>query len=298
MLNPNHKKAIKLIGVILTLISIYFLSMSLVENFEKVIDSFSNRLFIVILIIGLVIYGLTLVIVVMSWSLQLKERYPDITFKQLFKIAGTSQVGKYLPGNVFHIASRFYMARKINISSKDITNTLINETLLIVISAMIVGSVYLYYYLSAINLDFRFSWLLLTIPITLFIFYKVNPKDNFLHLLSGNKLFIIIGIFLISHGLLGGIVFLQYKLLFSGQTTYLIITSMLALSFVVGFITPGSPGGIGIREFVFLKLASVVMDESIALTLIITLRLISVSGDLLMYFIAAGIDNKTPEGIE
>ena len=79
---------------------------------------------------------------------------------------------------------------------------------------------------------------------------------------------------------------------------FLLLTSGYVLSFVVGFLTPGSPAGIGVREAIFLKLMLFEISESDALILMISLRLISVVGDVLLFGIALILKKNTEKMTE
>jgi uncharacterized membrane protein YbhN (UPF0104 family) len=60
--------------------------------------------------------------------------------------------------------------------------------------------------------------------------------------------------------------------------------SGFAISFLAGFVVPGSPGGIGIREVVFVKLFAYSGNEAYLLTQVIVLyRLTAILAELLMY---------------
>ncbi len=74
--------------------------------------------------------------------------------------------------------------------------------------------------------------------------------------------------------------------------TYWFLTGANALSFVLGYITPGAPGGIGVRESVMIILTAGYMPESmIALAMVIT-RLVGVTGDVVAYLLAKWIERK------
>jgi uncharacterized membrane protein YbhN (UPF0104 family) len=59
-----------------------------------------------------------------------------------------------------------------------------------------------------------------------------------------------------------------------------------ALAWVLGFVVPGAPGGIGIREAVFVGLYSQVLGEGVVIGLALVLRIITSMGDLLSFGIA------------
>ena len=61
-----------------------------------------------------------------------------------------------------------------------------------------------------------------------------------------------------------------------------------ALAFVVGYVTPGSPGGLGVREAILDGLYAPTLGSGVAAGLFVVLRVLSVAGDVLTFFVASG----------
>jgi uncharacterized membrane protein YbhN (UPF0104 family) len=90
-------------------------------------------------------------------------------------------------------------------------------------------------------------------------------------ILVSGLILLLLSMYLVSD--ITGIGFVQYTLGFS-------------VSFLAGFVVPGSPGGIGIREVVFVEIFKHSGTESYLLTqLIILFRLMAIVTELLIYFI-------------
>lgn len=56
-------------------------------------------------------------------------------------------------------------------------------------------------------------------------------------------------------------------------------------SWVIGFITPGAPGGIGVREAVMVLTCSTFLDTNTIMLYAVTMRIISTFGDVLAFFL-------------
>ena len=69
-------------------------------------------------------------------------------------------------------------------------------------------------------------------------------------------------------------------------------TWCFALAWVLGFIVPGAPGGIGVREVVFTKLFDGTLGEGVAVCLAVVLRVITILGDLLAFGVAYWLERK------
>ena len=68
--------------------------------------------------------------------------------------------------------------------------------------------------------------------------------------------------------------------------TALNITGLHALSWLVGFLTPGAPSGLGVREAVMLMFLGGIVDEGVLLSSIVTHRAMGVVGDVFVYVVS------------
>ncbi len=110
--------------------------------------------------------------------------------------------------------------------------------------------------------------------------------------------------------LFGGLVIFLLADLFDNvnSVSYLQYTAGFALAFLAGFVVPGAPGGIGIREYSFVLLFQNQLGEGIALQVILLFRLISILGDLSIFLAAyyfkksafehIGIDANMPHSFQ
>jgi uncharacterized membrane protein YbhN (UPF0104 family) len=62
-----------------------------------------------------------------------------------------------------------------------------------------------------------------------------------------------------------------------------------SLAWVVGFVVPGAPGGIGVREAVFVSLFAPTLGAGIAANLAIALRLITTLSDVVTFALASAL---------
>jgi uncharacterized membrane protein YbhN (UPF0104 family) len=69
-----------------------------------------------------------------------------------------------------------------------------------------------------------------------------------------------------------------------------------SLAWLAGFIVPGAPGGIGIREAVFIALFGRELGEGTAAGLAVLLRVITSVGDVMTFGIAYVLGRKWPSG--
>ena len=64
---------------------------------------------------------------------------------------------------------------------------------------------------------------------------------------------------------------------------YSVIIGQYALSWLIGYITVGSPGGIGIREAMMCVILSGLVQENIILASVISYRLINIIGEIIAF---------------
>ena len=280
------KKYVRYIGNILVLISFYFIIKILLDNYQKIHIDFNFHTLAVIFI-GIIGMWIGTINISLGWYFQLKEKYPKITFFTSTFVIFFSQIGKYLPGNVGHFIGRGFLVQHI-VSKSDIVYSLFVENIILLIVAIAFGIGYLFF--IDINYYFSFYELALVLFVIVFIsltgIYLVKKKISLytIELATVAKLILLATI----STLFGGLVIYLLADLFdnANNVSYLQYTAGFALAFLAGFVVPGAPGGIGIREYSFVLLFQNQLGESVALQIILLFRLISILGDLSIFLAA------------
>lgn len=289
----SYKKYFKYIGHIFSIISLVFIFNILSENLEQ-LKYIKFTVFEVTIIFLLIFWGLLgYFIFAYTWIIQLKNRYPDFTYKISLKIIATTQIGKYLPGNIGHYIGRYYLS-KYHLSKTDVTYSLFIENIVFLISYCIIGSIYLLFIdikelFNSANFTIVFIGIFIFISLTIpFVFYIQKKLDIInLNLKVIIKLLVIFCIL----ALLGGfsIYIIFFNILNITSINLYLCISAFSLSFLLGFIVPGAPGGIGVREYAFTLLLSPFIDEIYAIEAIGLFRIITICTDALLYLIGKGI---------
>ena len=62
------------------------------------------------------------------------------------------------------------------------------------------------------------------------------------------------------------------------------IITIFSIAWLAGFVIPGAPGGIGVREVVLIFFMTPIIGEAESVMVAITLRLVTLFGDLLFLF--------------
>lgn len=206
-----------------------------------------------------------------------------------------ANIGKYLPGNVMHYVNRNIYAVNIGLSQRKIALSSVLEIAEQVISAILLAtSVWggeLYQKLTGyVDATFIKASLLLAacllMLICCFAIKKYREKINSRLLKTILKTFALHMAALI---ILGGVLDLLYILSWGIMTSPEIqikIISGYILAWIAGFVVPGAPGGIGIREAVLISFVNPLMGAKAAAVLTVFHRFITVIGDFIAY--AAG----------
>lgn len=296
-----NKKFIKRTGDILTLISFIFI----INKIVKYKIDFCNIIttnFLLIIITAIIIYSFVVILYSKLYQSIIKI-YTNNKFSTINIIYTycKSNLYKYIPGNFFQYLGRNEIPITENISHKIVNIATIAEVIFQLISCLVVSFV--------LSGQFAINWLYSTV--------KINP--TFLLLLA----FIICLIVIILYFLRRKtkriyeeylVIFKQIKLteyikfpkayiltfIVNGLMFLIILNSigdksitshaitvigLYSFSWMIGFITPGAPAGLGIREVLISSLLKGIVGEQIIITSVIIFRIITITGDIIAFFL-------------
>jgi len=294
---------LKKIGGLLTLISFVFLIAKIWEFKTQLVQQVQLDQTFYSISVAACFYCITCILIASAWYHFIHSLNVSATFSSIYKIYSRTQIARYLPGNVFHFAGRQIMGRSINISQGDILMASIFECVLLAAAAfmLIVLGLSLHPVIQPVYNNTILVFCLIMFcsfiaflsvghrycnasPVLMKFFGKTaafNTKKwlNFIFLP-----FILYTAYLLLNCIL--VWSLGYYFGFF-QATFVSISTVISIytaSWLIGFITPGSPGGIGIREALMATLFLPVIGSSPALTLCLLLRIVTSAGDLIFYF--------------
>ena len=262
---------------------------------------FSQKNIVAFMIVTL-IYSVTVIWGGVPWTnvinalLNCKIRYTETML-----IFTKSNVLKYIPGNIFQYVGRNELAVRKQFKHSDIAlSTLIDvcwNILSITLIAILLAGRSLYSYIIQ---QYKIIWkemililivLFLVIILICFIFRK-RKKELVIGLekVFSIKLAKALGknfLFYAVQGIINAGLYVVIFSVISGKhyTVQNVALSMGAMlvAFVAGYITPGAPGGVGVREAVSLFLLAEMIGESVILSGIIIMRVLSIIGDIFSF---------------
>lgn len=264
---------------------------------------------------GVVLVSLNTCIGALVWYLILRYSYRPLPFLGIVGVYFVSQFGKYLPGNVGHHVGRVVLARELGIPF----GVAINGMMVEMLWALCVGSLLSYFSIDLIygswlgqSLFFESRFYLLAFALILFLmpwFYAALL--NFFFPMFANRFFdgeaspaprlavAVFSIVLIFVGFtsIGAALFLQaYWVFGSIEITLMAAISVFAVAWIAGFLVPGAPAGLGVRESVMVLLLTPLIGGSAAVGVSLTLRLTTSVSDVLMFTFGVLIRSRLRSG--
>lgn len=226
----------------------------------------------------------------------------DINYKECLTVYGRSQIAKYIPGNVFHFMGRHLLGREIGLSNSILALSMFLETfmLLIVASTLAVIAAVLFGWQQKLlsgtshRVEFFYSLLFVLLAgLILYFIWKRKKKTSldeinlrsllYLSLIS----FIVYTFFFVVSGLI--LSFLIINFYHIEYVHHYIFIGAYVVSWIAGFITPGAPGGIGVREVVLVSILSPSLQEAQAFIIAIAFRFVTIIGDFIFFLATYGL---------
>lgn len=238
---------------------------------------------------------LNIVIGAFLWRRLLSDQLSAPPLKKILQISLMAAAAKYLPGNIGQHIARVHMIQKEGVGTASAVRTILLESLfgLGVSAALALLAIFIFVDASSVvgvspqllllvaGITFAFPWLL---PRILPGIIRHRLKEN----LASPKLNTIISatfFFLTSFFTIGLALYFQLIGVFQvNSASILQLTSTFALIWIAGYLTPGAPAGLGVREALTVLLLSPTYGEPTAIGLGIALRLATILADTIAVF--------------
>ena len=191
-----------------------------------------------------------------------------------------TEIAKYLPGNVFHFIGRQALAHKIGITQKQMAKISLLHTLLL-LGATIVATTIFSFLSQKVPLYILFFMILSSIIIFISLVY-LYPSIRTTKKISLN-LYLVFSITL--QGVLLGIIVIYQSDNYSWSLFCLSI-SIYMLSWLIGYVTPGASGGLGVREGAFIAITEYMhfdIHSDIIVFAVLLVRLINILIDIILF---------------
>lgn len=233
------------------------------------------------------IYGLSNLMLCLAWWNLLGQFGASISRRWAIRAYGMSQIAKYVPGNIFHLAGRQAMGMAVGLSGWSLAKSAVWELGLISATGSLFGLLALPLmvpgltvttstglFAPVIGIVFVLLWRLIGLPIArAYGWYTVFLTISALLFIALIKLLVVET---------------------NGQVavSWLPLGGAYVLAWLAGLITPGAPAGVGVRELVLLFVLKGVVSEADLLLAVVLGRLVTVAGDLLFFIVSSLMNDR------
>lgn len=282
------RSALKLAGILVTLAALVFVAVAVGRSFDQLRADLATPALLAAIALGSVGYALLLVLLAVAWrGLVVAIDGPVIRLGTALGIYARTQVYKYLPSNVLHMVGRYVEARRAGASHRALGIAQLAEIMLLAgaggLVAAILAMPLLRGQLRAYGLE---PWLLPIIVVgcsalatALFVIVSRRLEVKRLAARVIGRGAAALGLYLLfmlgSGGLAWGL-----AVALDGPAP-LEIVGITAAAWLVGFLVPGAPGGLGVRDAVLIAGLTAAGIPG-ATTIALGHRLITTVGDVLM----------------
>lgn len=316
--NPQFiKKIAKTIGMILSAIAIVYVIRKILSFDVSFSDFIGVRSFV---IVGLlcILQTAKLFTACYAWKCYISFfSHIDLKYREVVLVYLKSNILKYVPGNVLQYIGRNELAIRRNIPHMKValatffdvgTNLFIS----VVATILLLRNDVIMLFEKYVSFPDYAVWILLGIAFTLllalFFFLKKNgiskrvrrelsliKKKDFLYILKAVGYYSVMFFF-------SEIPFLIICIYVTGMildvNNMLILVGANEFSWIIGFITPGASGGIGVRESIMLLLLNGIVDGGKLAAALVISRIVGIIGDVFAFILAKLMEWKIDRGEE
>lgn len=293
----SFNKIIKIVGNIVMIIAIIFIIKGLVsyDIDYKVIVKGNNLLIFMGLIIA---YTLSVILTSIPWrNVVYLITGEKIKLVEVATVSTKANVMKYIPGNVFQYIGRNGLAVEKGLKHPDvamstIVDVIINLGTVFLLTVFFSFDTIVFWFKEYIKPIYFIGLVilgLLCLAVVVIYFYKKREKyvDTFKRVFSrdGIKTVVINILVYVLLSLYTTIIYMVVLNVIADGTlkpeSYFMVIGAVLASWILGFITPGAPGGMGVRETILIMLVGGVMSEEVILLGVVVNRVVSILGDVL-----------------
>jgi hypothetical protein len=292
-------------GVVAVAFAGYFVLIA-AQSFDRdvLLDAFGSSDALLATVAAAFLYALIFPLTGWAWSRLLAVRGRTWHPVDLTRIVALSQIAKYVPGNVAQHVARAGLAIKQGINAGDLAATVIQETFLTMTASLVVG-------LAALLLSghglmesggshgqvilLALATLIampLCLPLSRLVVRRLRGRlgrlaEAILAVPGWRVSLVVLLVYSLNYLLIGVGLWLVALVVGHGDgLTFAKVTAAFALSWLLGFVTPGAPAGLGTREGIMLLLLQGAAEPSELLGFVLLARLATMAGDV-MAFLAA-----------
>ena len=299
-------RAFRAAGIAITLIATGFFVAYVVRNADE-LPAYRWSTGSVASLIGasFVYFGVT-VIAGLAWHLLLAGSGGSPGIGTSFTIVSLSQIAKYLPGNVGHHMGRIALSTARGLPVPRVLLTMAVEAGWLILASALLGFSWLIFADDRTVVTTILApqgWIIIVFGIAAVIapfaagrifprvlprFYKSEEGFEEARLPDFTTLVAVLALYGVSFLIVGGIIGLLLRAFYGLDGGNLLFnTGLFSLAWIAGFLTPGAPAGLGIREAILVAALGATYGAGIAVGLTLLLRMVTLGGDGLAFAVGA-----------
>ncbi|ESY91020.1 YbhN family protein [Mesorhizobium sp. LNHC209A00] len=288
----SNSKIIRAGGAVIAATAIYFVIRSVCGYADQLAEMLQRPRFTVMIVACALLYALALQLVALAWfTLLVSVGEKAISPVRAIRVFTRTQVYKYLPTNVIHLVGRFVLAARYGAAKDALSYAQVMEIILMILASGSVALLFSFSFLLKIGEDHGISHYLasavyigaglaalMLAPLVAGRYFQRTRKHVALSMAAISVA--CYGLFFLANG---SIVVLLVHVLYGPTIEWKMVIGVSAAGWLLGFIVPGAPGGLGVREAVFIAgLSSVGIPAAAATAVAVAHRVVTLLGDVLL----------------
>ncbi|MGB9662692.1 MAG: hypothetical protein ACPL5F_11890 [Moorellaceae bacterium] len=233
-----------------------------------------------------VVYGTANLLLALAWRDLLNHLGMNADARWAVRAHGLSQLAKYVPGNIFHLAGRQAIGIAAGLPAWPLAKSVLWELGILSITGSFFALLALPFFMGKITVLSALILFLISVSVYACVAYRwfslwvARAVSKYAVFLA-----------------LSGLIFASiiYLVVPAGSPVVPVVPGMCGgyvVAWLAGLLTPGTPAGAGVRELVLFAILHPVVGEADLLAAILLGRIVTVIGDAVYYLLAVGIPQK------
>lgn len=297
----KRNKILKLLGNLVVVLALLFIVKKLASaNIDYRQIFLKNNIYIYTLLIAA--YAVAVIFASIPWrNAVYLFTGQKIAFHEVAEVSTRANVMKYIPGNIFQYIGRNSLAVNKGLKHSDVAMSTVMDVIINLGSVFLLTLIFSFQTLSLWIQQYIQAWHIgvLVGGVLAVIFALICLRKKFLSKFQEvwGRIFcksgiIILGtnvVIYVAQIIMTTLIYMA-GLMIPERNSYAIdvwfmMAGAILVSWILGFITPGAPGGIGVREAVLIVLLEGILSEDAIILGVIVNRVVSILGDLLAMII-------------
>ena len=283
-----------LLSILLVGAAFFFMGRSLYRNWSQVQGYFATLHFKwALLPVPFALYALSFLILAIAWKEVLAVLGEKVRLGRAAWIVIYSQFGKYVPGKVWAVMGRVYLAKEDGIEERHSAVSVVIETVYLFLTSLMLFAFSLFFYRG---LSAKAYWLLAFIPVTVVWLYPpwFNRIVNFALVRLRQKPVafnpslsqtVRRGLIYLACWLAQGfgLYFLTLSFYPVGLRALAVFPGAYSVSWILGLLVLIAPGGLGVREGIFALLLNPILPGALNIVASLLSRIWITVSELLLF---------------